>query len=259
MWNGPNRLVAKRLFLREIRSTFLNSVSGPAWLLVTPVLLLLVYTFVFGVIFRARVPQDLEASFVAWLAIALWPWLAFSDGILKGSQAIGRHRALISKVAVPRSLLTASTLSAAFVLQLCGYLIVLGIVAATGTNLHWASGPYVFLLLVILYVFSLGLGLMLSALQVFIRDFEQLLPTALMFWFFLTPILYVPEMLPDPGAFFLTFNPMTWFIEELRAAFFQDKWFPDHIFLGLVTGSILSLWAGKNIFDRLSPHFEDFL
>jgi hypothetical protein len=121
----PVRRLLARLIARDIRSRFIGSASGWIWLILTPLLLLAVYGFVFGVIFRARVPDGLDIPFVAWLAVALWPWLAFSEGALRGSRSILEHSALISKVAIRRELLVISSVTSAFLLHLAGYLVVL--------------------------------------------------------------------------------------------------------------------------------------
>ena len=247
------------LISREIRGRLTDSLFSWLWIFITPVLLLAVYGFVFGVVFQARVPPGLDIPFIAWLAVALWPWLAFSEGVLRGSGSIRQHSALIAKVAVPRAMLAASSQTAAFVLQLLGYSVVLIILLLLGISIQLTGLPYLLLLLATLYLFSLGLGLLFSAIQVFVRDLEQLLPTLFMFWFFLTPILYAPEMLPGDLAQWLKLNPMTWWMAEARAALFHGKWLPDLIFAGLLTGALASLWFGKRVFDRLSPHFEDFL
>lgn len=244
---------------REIRSRLINSSSGWLWLIVTPLLLLSVYGFVFGVIFNARVPEGLEMPFVAWLAVALWPWLAFSESLLKGSNAILQHANLVSKVALPRELLVLSSQSAAFVLHLFGYAVVLVAVQFLGTELTWQGLPYALLVLITLYLFALGLGLMLAAFQVYVRDLEQVLPTLLMFWFFMTPILYAPEILPAQMARWLKLNPMTWWMEEIRAGLFLGKWLPDWIFFALLASALLTLFLGYRLFRRLSSNFEDFL
>ncbi len=244
---------------REIRNRLINSSSGWLWLIVTPLMLLAVYGFVFGVIFRARVPEGLEVPFVAWLAVALWPWLAFSESLLKGSQSILQHSALISKVAMPRELLVLSSQSAVFVLHLIGYAVVLVAIQLLGGDLTWYGLPYVLLVMATLYIFALGLGLMLSALQVFVRDLEQILPTLIMFWFFMTPILYAPQLLPEGMARWLRYNPMAWWMEEIRAGLFLGKWLPDLTFLIILAGALLTLWLGARLFRRLSPNFEDFL
>lgn len=244
---------------RELRSRFIGSASGWIWLGLTPLLLLAVYGFVFGVIFQARVPAGLDMPFVAWLAVALWPWLAFSDGVLRGAQAIRQHAALIAKVALPRLLLPASVQTAAFLLQLVGYVVVLLALLALGVEVTWRGLPYLLLVLGSLYLLSLGLGLLFAAVQVFVRDLEQLLPTLFLFWFFLTPILYSPELLPGDMGRWLELNPMTWWMTEIRAAVFHGKALPDAVFLALLAAAGAVFWAGRAVFRRLSPHFEDFL
>lgn len=247
------------LLIREFRSRLVTAATGWLWLIVTPLMLLAVYGLVFGVIFQARVPVGLDVPFVAWLAVALWPWLAFSDGVLRGSLAIQQHSALISKVAIQRSLLTLSAQSASFLLQIIGYVVVLITLLLLSVPISLRSIPYLLLILATLYGFSMGLALLLSSVQVFVRDLEQLLPTLFMFWFFLTPILYSPELLPGELGTWLMLNPMTWWMEEIRAALFAGKWLPDLAFLPLLVTALISVWLGKSVFDRLSPHFEDFL
>jgi len=254
---GPQ--LFRTLLLKELGRDFQGTITGWFWFVVTPLLLLAVYSFVFGVIFAARVPAGLDVPFVAWLAVALWPWLAFSDGVLRGSRAIRQHSALIAKVSLPRRLLTVSTQTASFLLQIAGYGVVLVALLALGVDLSLRGLPYLLLVLASLYLFSLGLALLVSAVQVFLRDLEQLLPTLFMFWFFLTPILYAPELLPGGMARWLQFNPMFLWVEEIRAALFHGKWLPDFTIIILLGLSLVTLWLGLRVFDRLSPHFEDFL
>ena len=248
-----------QLVARELCSRFIGSASGWIWLGLTPLLLLAVYGFVFGVIFQARVPAGLDMPFVAWLAVAMWPWLAFSDGVLRGAQSIRQHAALIAKVALPRVLLPASVQTAAFLLQLLGYLVVLIALLILGVDVTWRGLPYLLLVLLTLYLLSLGLGMLFAAVQVYVRDLEQLLPTLFLFWFFMTPILYTPELLPGDMGGWLDFNPMTWWMTEIRAAVFHGKALPDLHFLPLLLGAGGALWLGRAAFRRLSPHFEDFL
>ncbi|QOC23055.1 ABC transporter permease [Wenzhouxiangella sp. AB-CW3] len=248
-----------QLIWRDIRSRFIGSASGWIWLILTPLLLLAVYGFVFGVIFRARVPDGLDIPFVAWLAVALWPWLAFSEGVLRGSRAILEHSALISKVAIRRELLVVSSVTSAFLLHLAGYLVVLVALQLTGTPVHFAGLPTVALTLLTLYLFALGLGLGLAAVQVFLRDLEQALPTLFMFWFFLTPILYAPEMLPERFSGWLDLNPMTWWMTQVRGPLLWGELLPGMALLALGAAGLLALYLGWRLFRRLSPYFEDFL
>lgn len=245
--------------VREVQGNIRGSNLGWIWLFVSPILLLLVYTLVFGFIFDARAPQDLDVPFIAWLSVALWPWLAFSDGILRASGGLVKHSAVLSKVPVPAILFPFSSHAAAFLLHLGGYVVILICLSLFGIKLTLAGLPYVFLLLLALYFFSLGLALVVATFQVWIRDVEVLLPTFLMLWFFLTPIIYAPELLPDAAQPWLALNPLTWWVGEIRAAVFEGKLLPDRLFFLLCLGSAAVLWSAVSVFQRLEPHFEDFL
>jgi len=253
------RSIFLQLLQRDIRGRFIGSATGWIWLIVTPLLLLAVYAFVFGVIFRARVPEGFELPFWAWLAVALWPWLAFSEGLQRAAGSIQQHAALISKVAIPRHLLVSSSVCAVFILHAIGFVVVLLVIQGMAADIHWLAVPYALLLLAMLYGFALGLGFLLASVQVFVRDLEQLLPTALMFWFFLTPIIYPPQLLPEAARNLLVLNPMTWWVEELRAALFSGQALPDLGILLMLLIVGISLVLGRGVFNRMSPHFEDFL
>jgi len=254
----PWRLLSE-LTQREIKSRLSHSAAGLLWLVVTPILLLAVYAFVFGVIFKARAPEGLGFPFIVWLAIGLWPWLAFSESTLRAAQAIRQHGALISKISINRSVLVISVLSGTFLLHLVGYAVVLGILEIRGIDLTWQGLPYAVLIMLTLYGLAAGLGLLLASAQVFIRDLEQLLPILFMLWFFLTPILYAPELLPPDFQQLLWINPMTWWIEELRAALIHGQFLPSLSFIPLMAGAALTLFMGHWVFNRVSPYFEDFM
>lgn len=248
-----------QLLIREIRNRFIGSATGWLWLLVNPLLMLAVYAYVFGVIFQSRVPAGLEMPFIAWLAVALWPWWAFADGVLRGSQAIVEHAALISKVALPRELLVIAATSSVFLLHMVGYAVVLIAIQATAADIHWISLPAVLFTLSSLYILAIGLALGLAAVQVFVRDLEQVLPTLFLFWFFLTPILYGPELLTESMARWLNYNPMTWWVGEIREGLLLGRWLPGIVQVLLLAASVAVAAGGRALFTRLNPHFEDFL
>jgi ABC-type polysaccharide/polyol phosphate export permease len=247
------------LVIRELRGRFVGSSAGWLWLIVNPLLLLGVYAVVFGMIFRARAPEALDVPFVAWLAVALWPWLGFSEAILRASESIPEHAALISKVPMQRELLPLSSAVASFLLQMAGYAVVLGVIAAAGVGLAPAGALNALFVLAVLLVLGCGLGLIAGALRVFFRDLQQLLPTLLMLWFFLTPILYAPELLPEQLRILVYANPIAGLMTELRAALLEGDALPGGYAAGMALVAAAVLAAGLWFFRRLAPFFEDFL
>lgn len=249
----------RQFYLREIRTRYLGSVSGFIWPLVQPLALLGIYAYVFVVIFNARVPEARGAGFVPYLAIAFWPWTAFSESLQRAVPVIQGNAGLISKVAIPLGLLVDSTVAATFTLQLVGYAAVLVVLAIAGVPIHPAGLPGAVVVLGVLFCFTLGLAYLLSALQVFVRDLEHGLAPVLMLWFFGTPILYSVSLIPEQYRWVADVNPMTWYVSTLRDLLLYGEWSPSPGDLVAVAVAVGLLLLGRFVFHRLSPRFEDFL
>lgn len=251
--------IFRQLVLRAIRTDYLNNLSGFAWLVLQPLMLLAVYAFVFTTIFEARIPELEPDEFVPFLAIAFWPWTAFSDAVLRASNVVTSNAALIGKVAFNNELLPLSMVTATFVMHMAGYAAVLVVLQLTGTDVHWVGLLPALLVLAFLYIFACALALIFSALHVFVRDLGQMLPPLMTFWFFMSPILYTPALLPEALAGVLRWNPITWFVGHLRDALmfgqFSFTW-GDAVIPAVV---LLLAFLALRFFRRMSGHFEDFL
>jgi len=249
----------RQLVSRAIRTDYLENLTGFAWLIIQPLMLLAVYAFVFTTIFKARIHDTGGLGFVPFLAVAFWPWTAFSEGILRASNSISANAALIGKVAFPSELLPLSTVTATFLMHMVGYLAVLLVVQIMGTDIKWLGLLPAIPLLFLMFLLSSAIALFASGLQVFVRDVAQILPPLMTFWFFTTPILYSSSLLPAQFAQLMRLNPMSWYIERLRdfLLFGNYELSVGDLIVPLV--SILLFWAALAFFRRFSPHFEDFL
>ena len=248
-----------QLVSRSIRTDYLENITGFAWLILQPLLLLAVYAFVFTTIFQARVPDDLDVGFVPYLAVAFWPWTAFSESVLKASGTVTANAALIGKVAFPSELLPLSVVAATFLMHMAGYVAVLLVLQLTGTAIQWSGVVAILPVMVLLCVLAGAIGLATSALQVFVRDVAQILPPLMTFWFFTTPILYSIALLPDGLARAIAWNPMSWFVGYIRRAVLEGN-VDLSVSSGLVVlGTLMLFWLCLRFFRRLCGHFEDFL
>ncbi len=249
----------RQLVVRQIRQDYLENLTGFAWLVLQPLLLLGVYSFVFTQIFNARVADSGDVGFVPFLAVAFWPWTAFSEAILKASGAITSNSALVSKVAFANEMLPLATVTSTFLMHGVGFLAVLVVLQLLGTTVHWLLLPYVIFLMGLLWVFACAIALFTSSLQVFVRDVAQILPPLMTFWFFTTPILYSVAMLPPSLSRVMAFNPMTWFVVQFRESLlFGSLTLNTGTFLAVLLAPLLFL-AGLRWFRKFSGHFEDFL
>ncbi|HTS21524.1 MAG TPA: ABC transporter permease [Casimicrobiaceae bacterium] len=254
---GRHRALFINFFRRELFSRYLGSVSGFAWAFLHPLALLAVYHFVFTTVFRAG--QMNGKSFLLFVAVALWPWLATQEALQRGTVSIGGYAGLIRKVAFPHELVVYASVGATLVLQFAGYIAVLVVLALFGEPVRFQGLPLAILLWVVLAVGVTGIALALSSLQVFIRDIEHILLPVLMILMYLTPILYPLSLVPDNMRPWVAANPFGYLVGRLRDALLEGQLAPtwgDGVAV-LVAAALFA--AGRWVFLRLSPHFEDFV
>ncbi|MCG8463902.1 MAG: ABC transporter permease [Xanthomonadales bacterium] len=233
--------------------------SSPLWILLQPLLLLAVYSFVFTQIFQARVPAGLDSGFVIYLALGYWPWSAFSESVLRNLSVINEHAALIRKVAIRRDTLVLARVCGVFILHGLGFLAVLLVLSIAGQSVLWQFLPVAIVLLLLLALLAVGFSLLFSAVQVIVPSISHMVQPAMLLMFFSTPILWAPSMLPEQYQSVVQLNPMAWWVGAMRELMLAGSW---HWHLGgiiflvaLFMVPLLGYW----VFHRLSPHFEDYL
>ena len=249
----------RNLVVRQIRQDYLENITGFSWLILQPLILLAVYAFVFSTIFKARIPEAADIGFVPYLAVAFWPWTAFSEAVLRANNSITANGALIGKVAFATEQIPLATVTATFIMHLIGYLAVLIVLQLMGTSIHWFYLLLVLPVMLLMWVFACSISLVTSAIQVFVRDLAQILPPLITFWFFTTPILYSSSYLPESIQTLTQWNPMAWFIARLRELLLFGEINLDYKALLMVLFVVVFAWVSLRFFRRFSGDFEDFL
>lgn len=244
---------------RELATRYAGSAWGFAWSLLHPLAQLAIFAFVFSQIFRVAVPAGYPgATYTAFVAVALWPWIMFSEGLSRAMGSIAANAGLIRKVAFPHRLLVYSSLLACCAIHLAGFIAVLLALRLMGDPISLRGLPAALVLLVPYMLFAAGLGAFLAALQTLLRDVEHVVQVVLMVLFYASPILYPASLIPPAFDAWVRFNPLAWFSERMREILLQGS--------GLVMGdlwwtfaALVVFGAGIAFFNRLSPSFEDFL
>ena len=256
---GPQPLLLLIRFTeREILSRFAGSVFGLIWALANPLLLLAIYAFVFGQLFQTRMGDLSSDSYIVFLAIALWPWMMFAEGVMRALQSVQANAPLVKKVAFPHLLLVLAAVNSVFLVHLAGYTVVLAILALTGNTLHLAGLPGALLAIATLYLLAVGVGAFFAALQTLLRDVEQMVAPALMMLQFLTPVLYPVTAIPVAYRDWFAWNPLTAVMQRLRDGFLLGAT-PQLSDLSMLFAGVVVAIIGISFFVRLSPYFEDFL
>ena len=186
------RDLIQNLVMRDLKVRYKSSVLGFLWSLLNPLLLMLVFTVVFTVMMpNADIPK-----FPVFLLCALLPWNFFSSAMMGAVNSIVYNGSLIKKVYFPREIMPISVVLSTFVnflLSLPVLFIFLAIFQVPFTI--WLI--YLPVIMIVQVVFAIGVALVLATLNVFYRDTAVILEVVLQAWFFLTPIFYPAEFLPE--------------------------------------------------------------
>jgi lipopolysaccharide transport system permease protein len=245
------RALIQSLVARELKARYRGSVLGFFWSFVNPLLLLLVYTFVFTVVLPAAHPPDLQ-PFAIFMFCGILPWTWFSSSLLEASNVLIAGGNLIRKVLFPAEVLPIVTVLAGFVHFCFGLPILAAFLVYYRVPLVPADLAWFPVIVFIQLVLTLGLALLVSALTVHFRDVRDLLSNLLTLWFFATPIIYALSQVPDSVRRFLNLNPFTHLAVSYQEVLFLAGPFAQWPrLLAVGAGSLLVFGMGYFVFDRL--------
>jgi lipopolysaccharide transport system permease protein len=259
---------------REVRGKYKRTIFGQLWSLANPLALMLIYTLVFGILFKSNpLPGDPSGLnvFALWLLCGLLPWTFFSAVVTSGAASLVGNAGLIQKVSFTRIVLPLSTVGASAYNWLFEMAVLLiAITIAGGFVLPWI--PLLIVVMALLAVFAAGVGLIFAIANVYFRDTQYLLSIVLQLWIYLTPIIYPIErvaassvhqggLLGTPitilGLYDL--NPMVHFVALFRQLIYDNR-FPDPIeWLICVCWSLLSIGFGMLIFRKNERNLAETL
>lgn len=254
-----HRSLVLELTKREFSGRYRGSFGGIVWSLVQPLFLLTVYTVAFGVILKTRWGfAGGTADYALMLFAGLIIFNAFSECLIKSTTLIIDNPNFVKKVVFPLELLPVITVATALIHAMIGMLAwFFGYILFFGPpNTTAILFPLIFLCYVPVL---LGLGWLLSALGVIVRDIGQLTGMLSHTLLFLTPIFYSIEAAPPPLQNLLMLNPLTFVVEQLRLILFYGQM---PALKGLAVYFVLAslfAWASLILFRRLRPTFADMV
>lgn len=245
------------LVTRELKARYRGSVLGFFWSFINPLLLLLVYTFVFTVIIPRGELVNLE-PYAVFLFCGLLPWTWFSSSLSDSANALIINGNLIKKVMFPAEILPVVAVLANMVHFLFGLPILSAFLIYYAVPLRLSELIWLPVVLAVQLILTLGLAMVLAALTVHFRDIKDLLANLLTLWFFATPIIYPMSMLPSQGKVFMNLNPFAHLAISYQEILFYDgpfghwKWL-----LALAGGGVGFFLMGYGLFDRLRDSFAE--
>lgn len=256
-----HRDLIRQFTRREVEGRYRGSFLGVIWSCVNPVMQLLIYTFVFGIVFRSRWPQarttDLQ-EFAVVLFCGITTFNIFGECVSLAPGLIVGVPNYVKKVVFPLEILPVTALGAALFHGLVGLIIVLVANLLVTGVVQWTL---ILLPLVVLPLLCLSLGLtwFLASLGVFIRDINYLVILFVQMLFFASAIFYAVEAIPEPFRTVALFNPLLWEVETVRRVVLWGQ-LPDWPALGLWSlVSILLMLLGYTWFMKTKKAFADVI
>lgn len=247
------RAMIKSTVRKDLRGRYKASVLGFLWTFINPLLQLLVYTFVFGII----MPNDIDKYYLH-LFVALVPWIFFSSSITGGASLIIQQQDLIKKIYFPRQIVPLSYTITNLVNMLLSMLVVFLVLLVSGQGITYAV-IYLPIVILVQFIMCLGITFVTSACTVYFRDLEHILGIVSMALQFMSPVMYPISIVPEQYLSVYMLNPMTPIISAYRDILYYGQ-APQlsTLALGAIMGVVV-LVVGTILFNKLQKNFAEEL
>ena len=242
---------------KELKVKYRGSVLGFFWSLLNPILIMLVYSFVFSVVIRQGIKD-----FAIFLICALLPFNFFSNSVNYGAGSIISNANLVKKIYFPKEIIPLSIVFANLINFFLELVVLFVVLSIFGYKFYMYL--YILPILILVQIFLVaGFSLLISSLNVFFRDLQHLISIIMMVWFFATPIIYPLNMVPEKYRFILQINPMAVFATYYRDIFYYVKYpegfyFPSIYIILICLGITFGIFfLGYFVFKKLEPRFAE--
>ena len=243
----------RQLVARDFRTKYKRSILGMFWSFLNPLLMMLVQYFVFSTIFKSDVP-----NFAAYLIIGTVMFNFFNEACGMALGSIVGNASLITKVYMPKYIYPLTRVMSSVVNLAISLIPLLIVCVITGVEFQ-KSAVLAFFFLICLTIFSLGLGLLLSASMVFFRDTQFLWGVLSMMWMYATPIFYPETILPEEFRFVLQVNPIYHFLKNTRLCILSGISPEPVVYVQCLLIALGALLIGALVFRKAQDRFVLYL
>ena len=252
--------LVRQLVRREFAQRYRGSMLGGLWAFVIPLVMVMVYTFVFTVVFPTRwgSVDVAETNFVVIFLVGAITHGLFAEALGRAPNLIVTQPNYVKKVVFPLEILPIVVVVGALITATIGFAIAIFLNIVLAHAVQWTA---IFLPLILMpyLVLLLGMILLVSALGVYIRDLSQAMGVIITLALFLTPVFYPITAVPERFRSFIYLNPLTFVVEQAREVMLFGH-LPNWALLGLYTlGSLAFCWIGLFVFQRARGGFADVL
>ncbi len=247
------RWLAYELLIRDLKLRYRGTALGFVWALLNPLLFMAIYTLVFSIYLRIKIP-----NYPLYLLCGMIPFNWFAMSVQAAVTSIPDGRMYVGKTLFPTELLILTPVLVNGVNFLISLALIVVFALAMGVHLGWSL---VLIPVVIIGQFLLvtGIAMILATFNVFFRDLQQLVTYATSALFFITPIFYTREMVPERFSFFITWNPLAALVQMYQSVFYRGT-MPSFRELGFVyIAGIIALALAATWFQRYREFFGEYV
>ena len=247
-----------QLVRRDFQQRFVGSVAGWVWGIIQPLVLLMSWTFVFSLCFHQTLPPGQPGTYPLFLFAGMLPWLLFSEVVQRSSTSLLEHSALITKTVFPAEMVPLSV----FLSSLVSHLMALGLMIVAAEIWLRSLSPALLVLpvyMLLLGLLAVGIGWIVAALQVYLRDTSQVVTVILTFWFWLTPIFIFESQFPRRLRFLMYGNPLFYIVRAYREVLLSMQMPAWENILPAGAYGLAAFFLGGLVFRHLKRGFADVL
>ena len=243
------RPLINEMVSRDLKVRYRRSVLGYLWSILNPLMIMIVQSFVFSVLFRPNIE-----NFPLYVICGNTVFTFFNAGSTDGMQSIIRNSQLIRKVYIPKYILPVSRTASSFVTMLFNLGAILLVMVFTGAHFYWTALLF-WVPLVLLFFFTCGFALALSALATRFRDVQYFYSVVITAWMYLTPLFYPASIIPERFRFVQLANPLYHFVELFRGLVIYGSLGTGSSWLMCAVSSLASIFFGALIFKKMQKIF----
>ena len=248
------RELAYFLCWRDIKVRYKQTVLGILWAFIQPFLKLVVFSVIFG---RLAGIDSEGFPYPIFVFAGLLPWQFFAESLGRSSQSVVGSANLITKVYFPRLIIPLASAGACLIDFAISFGILAALILHYEVTLTWAIlmiPPLVLLTIVA----ALGIGTLLSALNVAYRDFRYVIPFMVQIWMFATPVIYPVKLIPKNWQWLLSLNPMSGIVDAYRSAILGKPFAWGNLAISVAV-AFAAFFLGLMYFRRLERQFADIV
>ncbi|AIY78699.1 ABC transporter permease [Clostridium botulinum] len=257
--NYDNRHRLFRLANYELRSQNNGTMFGFLWNFFNPALQIFVYWFVFAIGLKAATPEG-EYPYIIWMIVGIMPWFYISTALTTTGNSIYAFSGILKRMYIPMSIVPVKSVLSALIAHFWAMLVVIVIIFSSGYKLSfywWQTFYFTFASV----MFLIAYALFSSAIVIIFRDFQKIMASIIRLLFYITPIVWVQDNLPENLKFILKLNPFSYIIDGYRDSLLYGRSLMFHwkqgTYFWILT--IIFLIIACNIHMKFRKQFIDLI